>query len=41
MKSTERLNKFKEKIHPNAIFIVGEGGLKVEDFLQINPVELL
>ena len=28
MKSAERLNKFKEKFHPDTIFVVGDGGLK-------------
>ena len=37
MKSTERLKKFKEKIHPDAIFIVGDGSLKTEDFLKVAP----
>ena len=41
MKSTERLNKFKEKFHPDASFFVGDGDMKAEDFLQINPVELM
>lgn len=41
MKSTERLNKFKEKFHPDASFFVGDGDMKAEDFLQINPMDLM
>ena len=39
-KSTEGLNKFKEKFCPDAFFIVGEGGLKAEEFLQMKPETL-
>ena len=41
MKSAERLDKFQEKFHLDAIFVIGDGGLKAEEFLQINPVKLL
>ena len=41
MKSAERLDKFQEKFHLDAIFVIGDGGLKAEEFLQINPVELM
>ena len=41
MKSAERLDKFQEKFHLDAIFVIGDGGLKTEDFLQINPMELM
>jgi hypothetical protein len=37
MKSTERLNKFQEKFHLDAIFVVGDGNLKTEDFLKVAP----
>ena len=38
MKSAERLNKFKEKFHPDAIFVVGDGGLKAKEFLANQSV---
>jgi hypothetical protein len=41
MKSAERLDKFQEKFHLDAIFIVGDSGLKAEEFLQINPLKLV
>ena len=30
----------KQKNHPYATMVVGEGGMKVEDFLSINPAKL-
>lgn len=35
MKSAERLDKFQEKFHLDAIFVIGDGGLKTEDFLKV------
>jgi len=34
-KKTEGLEKFKQLFHPQNAFIVGEGGMKVEDFLSM------
>ena len=31
---------FDQKFHPDKLLLVGTGGLPVEDFLNINPVEL-
>ena len=35
------LAEVREKYHPYASLVVGEGGMKAEDFLSINPVKLL
>lgn len=34
------LEEIRKKYHPYATMVVGEGGMKVEDFLSINPVKL-
>lgn len=35
-KRTYGLEKFKEKFNPNSAFIVGDGGIKPEDFLSMD-----
>jgi len=39
--SNSGLGEFRKQFKNAKALIVGEGGLKAEDFLQINPVELL
>ena len=34
------LEEIRKMYHPYATMVVGEGGMKVEDFLSINPVKL-
>lgn len=34
------LKEIRKMYHPYATMVVGEGGMKVEDFLSINPVKL-
>lgn len=40
-KRTDGLEKFKEKFNPKAAFIVGDGGIKPEDFLSMDLRKLL
>ncbi len=35
-KNTTGLEKFKDSFHPTRAFIVGEGGMSIEDFLQLD-----
>lgn len=39
-KSTSGLNKFKEIFHPKTAFIVGDGGISVEEFLSMDLKKL-
>ncbi len=39
-KRTEGLEKFREKFNPKAAFIVGEGGIPVEEFLTMDLLKL-
>ena len=39
--SNSGLSEFRKRFKDAKALIVGEGGLKAEDFLQINPVEVL
>ena len=34
------LAEFKAQYNPHLALVVGDGGMKAEDFLSINPVEL-
>ncbi len=39
--SNSGLGEFRKQFKNAKALVVGEGGLKAEDFLQINPVDLL
>lgn len=39
--SNSGLGEFRKQFKNAKALVIGEGGLKAEDFLQINPVELL
>ena len=39
--SNSGLGEFRNQFKNAKALVVGEGGLKAEDFLQINPMELL
>ena len=39
-KNTEGLNTFREMFHPKSAFIVGDGGIKAEDFLTMDVGKL-
>lgn len=40
-KNTTGLNRFREVFHPQTAFIVGDGGLRAEDFFSMNIAELI
>lgn len=39
-RKTEGLKAFREKFHPAASFIVGDGGIKAEDFMKMDLTKL-
>ena len=39
--SNSGLGEFRKQFKNAKALVVGEGGLKAEDFLQINPMELM